>query len=110
IPERWQGLDLCDTDPEAVGKSYAREGGFLTDVERFDAGFFGISTREALSMDPQRRLVLEAPWEALGRAGTRPEALEGSRAGVYLGTMRTDYGSLGQDLDALDGYISTGKA
>ncbi|KJS52829.1 hypothetical protein VM98_28955, partial [Streptomyces rubellomurinus subsp. indigoferus] len=110
FPERWQGLDLFDPDPEAVGKSYAREGGFLTDVERFDAAFFGISPREALSMDPQQRLVLEASWEALERAGIRPEALEGSRAGVYLGTMSTDYGSLGQDLDALDGYISTGKA
>nr|WP_051838299.1 type I polyketide synthase [Streptomyces sp. NRRL WC-3742] len=110
FPERWQGLDLFDPDPEAVGKSYAREGGFLDGVERFDAAFFGISPREALSMDPQQRLVLETAWEALERAGVRPEALEGSRTGVYLGTMSTDYGSLGQDLDALDGYVSTGKA
>ncbi|MFJ9693753.1 beta-ketoacyl synthase N-terminal-like domain-containing protein [Kitasatospora sp. NPDC101183] len=110
FPERWQGLDLFDPDPEAVGKSYAREGGFLDGVEHFDAAFFGISPREAQSMDPQQRLVLETAWEALERAGVRPEALEGSRTGVYLGTMSTDYGSLGQDLDALDGYVSTGKA
>ncbi|MFF0885053.1 SDR family NAD(P)-dependent oxidoreductase [Streptomyces sp. NPDC003456] len=112
LPGRWRGLDLYDPDPEAVGKSYAREGGFLADghVEDFDAGFFGISPREAVSMDPQQRLVLEASWEALERAGIRPEALSESRTGVYLGTMSTDYGDLGRNLDALDGYVSTGKA
>ncbi|MFJ9693752.1 SDR family NAD(P)-dependent oxidoreductase [Kitasatospora sp. NPDC101183] len=111
FPERWQGLDLFDPDPEAVGKSYATEGGFMANVERFDAAFFGISPREAQSMDPQQRLVLETAWEALERAGVRPEALEGSRTGVYLGTMSSDYGNQqGHDLDALDGYVSTGNA
>ncbi|MFF8619354.1 type I polyketide synthase, partial [Streptomyces sp. NPDC015350] len=110
LPERWRGLDLFDPDPESVGKSYAREGGFLDDVAGFDASFFGISPREALSMDPQQRLVLEASWEALERAGIRPGALAESRTGVYLGTMSSDYGDLGRDLEALDGYVSTGKA
>ncbi|CAL9650217.1 3-ketoacyl-CoA thiolase (plasmid) [Streptomyces sp. enrichment culture] len=111
MPSRWGGLDLYDPDPEAVGKSYAREGGFLDGVEGFDAGFFGVSPREAVSMDPQQRLVLEASWEALERAGVRPETLNESRTGVYLGTMSSDYGNQqGADLDALDGYVSTGNA
>ncbi|MFF0171414.1 beta-ketoacyl synthase N-terminal-like domain-containing protein, partial [Streptomyces prasinus] len=75
-----------------------------------DAGFFGVSPREALSMDPQQRLVLEASWEALERAGIRPDALDGTDTGVYLGTMSSDYGHQSHDLDALDGYTSTGYA
>ncbi|MEU9144368.1 type I polyketide synthase [Streptomyces sp. NPDC048349] len=110
LPSRWTGLDLYDPDPEAVGKTYSQDGGFLDGAEDFDAPFFGISPREALSMDPQQRLVLEASWEALERAGIRPDALMESRTGVYLGTMSSDYGHLGRDLDALDGYVSTGKA
>ncbi|WTH66225.1 acyltransferase domain-containing protein (plasmid) [Streptomyces sp. NBC_01546] len=110
LPSRWTGLDLYDPDPEAVGKTYSQDGGFLDGAEDFDASFFGISPREAVSMDPQQRLVLEASWEALERAGIRPDSLMESRTGVYLGTMSSDYGHLGRDLDALDGYVSTGKA
>ncbi|MFF4085174.1 SDR family NAD(P)-dependent oxidoreductase [Streptomyces sp. NPDC001777] len=113
FPGRWRGLDLFDPDPEVEGKSYGCEGGFLADghVEGFDAGFFGISPREAVSMDPQQRLVLEASWEALERAGVRPDELVGSRTGVYLGTMNSDYGDhRAHDLQALDGYVGTGRA
>ncbi|PRH78063.1 hypothetical protein C6N75_16935, partial [Streptomyces solincola] len=96
FPERWRTLDVYDPDPEAEGKSYGCEGGFLADehVERFDAAFFGISPREAVSMDPQQRLVLEASWEALERAGIAADTVAGSRTGVYLGTMNSDRGDL----------------
>ncbi|WP_327364780.1 non-ribosomal peptide synthetase/type I polyketide synthase [Streptomyces sp. NBC_01296] len=108
LPARWAGLDLYDADPAAVGKSYAQEGGFLDGLEEFDADFFGISRREAVSMDPQQRLVLEASWEALERAGLRPDALAGSRTGVYLGAMRSDYDTGNAPLEVLDGYQGTG--
>jgi amino acid adenylation domain-containing protein len=108
LPARWHGLDLYDPDPGAAGKSYAQEGGFLEDLEQFDADLFGISRREAVSMDPQQRLVLETSWEALERAGIRPDVLTGSRTGVYLGCMRSDYDTGNAPLDVLDGYQGTG--
>jgi len=111
FPGRWKTLDIFDPNPGTPGKSYANEGGFLRAIDRFDAGFFGITPREAMSMDPQQRLVLELTWEALERAGIAPGTVSGSQTGVYLGTMGSDY-DLGRraDMSALDGYQGTGNA
>ena len=40
----WDVEGLFDPDPDAVGRSYTRAGGFLHDAAGFDAGFFGISS------------------------------------------------------------------
>nr|WP_322725733.1 SDR family NAD(P)-dependent oxidoreductase [Streptomyces spongiae] len=94
------------------GGSITRRGGFLDGAADFDPGFFGISPNEALVMDPQQRLVLEAAWEALERAGIDPTGLRGSDAGVFVGGTSGDYrlpDDLGRWETAQSGSLLSGR-
>ena len=83
---------------------YVNAGPLLGDVDRFDAGFFGFSARDASLTDPQHRLFLETAWEALEDAGYDPGTYPGS-IGVFGGCeMSTYLYQLAQNPETL-GYV-----
>ncbi|MEV0186456.1 beta-ketoacyl synthase N-terminal-like domain-containing protein, partial [Streptomyces sp. NPDC050625] len=93
-PDRWDAAAVSDADPSAPGGTDIRRGGFLDRIGHFDAGFFGLSPKEAAAMDPQQRLVLELAWEALEDAHVRAETLRSTRTGVFVGAIWDDYAIL----------------
>ena len=109
--ERWDRDALYHADADQPGKTYARHLAFINDVDQFDAEFFGITPREAESMDPQHRILLELSWEALEHAGIPPTQLAGTNAGVYVALCHSDYGHLLLERrDDIDAYSSLGLA
>ncbi|HCV23611.1 MAG TPA: hypothetical protein DGN59_09135, partial [Candidatus Latescibacteria bacterium] len=111
--QRWDIDEYYHPDPDQAGMMYTRHGAFLDDVRGFDAPLFRISPREAASMDPQQRILLEVTWEALERAGMNPRSLEGSSTSVHIGATTHDYTQLllaNADQTPLDTYYATGNA
>lgn len=108
-PDRWDADAFYDPDPSASGRMTTKWGGFVSDVDAFDADFFGITPREAVAMDPQHRMLLEVAWEALEHAGIPPDSLSGTRTGVMMGLSSWDYTIVNIERRAdIDAYLSTG--
>jgi amino acid adenylation domain-containing protein/non-ribosomal peptide synthase protein (TIGR01720 family) len=110
--DRWDPSVFYDPEPGKAGKTNARWGGFLSEIDQFDSHFFGISPREAARMDPQQRLLLEVAWEALEDAGLALEGIAESKTSVYVGISSYDYQNLqaSGDRDKIDVYTNTGGA
>src|SRR5919199_1366796 len=70
--------------------NYVKASPILSDVESFDAEFFGYPAKEAQLMDPQQRLLHECAWESLEDAGYNPLTYSGA-IGLYAGASTNTY-------------------
>jgi acyl transferase domain-containing protein/aryl carrier-like protein len=87
IPAHLRGSDWSDVRAALGNPAANRLGGFLDHIEDFDAGFFGLSPREAVRMSPVHRIMLETVWDALEDSGTPAEAIAGTRTGVFTSCL-----------------------
>lgn len=110
--ERWDNDAIYDPDPLRPGKTHAKTAAFLeNDVRAFDAGFFGIVPREAKSIDPLQRMILEVVYEALEEANIPLETLKGTNTAVYIALGNSDYIQArfrSGNLETMDVYDATG--
>jgi acyl transferase domain-containing protein/acyl carrier protein len=109
--DRWD-RSVFHGDHRRSGRIVTDQGGFLRDVARFDAAFFGIPVREAENLDPQQRLLLESAWHALEDGGIDPQGLRNTSTGVFVGVSYGDYARIlaRGGPERLDAYYSTGTA
>lgn len=111
--DRWNVERYYDAEPGLAGKSIAKRGGFLDQIDQFDPQFFGISPREAPYIDPQQRLLLETAWEAIEDAGQVLDLEKGTDIGVFMGVSHNDYQNIqggGTDRKGISAHSPTGSA
>ncbi|KAK2112409.1 hypothetical protein P7K49_012156 [Saguinus oedipus] len=108
----WPGCPrLC---PELAGcipglYGLPRRSGKLKDLSRFDASFFGVHPKQAHTMDPQLRLLLEVTYEAIVDGGINPASLRGTHTGVWVGVSGSEASeALSRDPETLLGYSMVG--
>src|SRR6476660_4661791 len=111
--DRWNVERYYDPEPGIAGKTFAKRGGFLDQIDQFDPQFFGISPREAPYVDPQHRLLLETAWEAIENAGVVLDCQNGSDIGVCVGISHNDYQGIQStafDHSGITAHTATGSA
>uniref|UniRef100_A0A1A8NNF5 Fatty acid synthase n=2 Tax=Nothobranchius TaxID=28779 RepID=A0A1A8NNF5_9TELE len=116
LEEFWEnlinGVDMVTEDdrrwtPGLYG--LPKRSGKLKDISHFDASFFGVHPKQANTMDPQLRLMLEIAYEAIVDGGLNPTTLRGTKTGVYIGVSGSEAGeAFSRDPEELLGYSMTG--
>uniref|UniRef100_A0A672N4K5 Fatty acid synthase n=1 Tax=Sinocyclocheilus grahami TaxID=75366 RepID=A0A672N4K5_SINGR len=108
----FNGVDMVTEDdrrwkPGLYG--LPQRNGKLKEIDRFDAAFFGVHPKQAHTMDPQLRLMLEISYEAIVDGGINPVSMRGSKTGVYIGVSGSEAGeAFSKDPEELLGYSMTG--
>lgn len=103
---------IFSTDEYEKGKTNSPYGTFLEqDVSLFDADFFNIPPREAKSIDPIQRILLELTYEAFENAGIPSHQLRTKKVGVFVAVGLSDYAQArlrSGHLEDIDVYDATG--
>ncbi|MCY3576464.1 MAG: SDR family NAD(P)-dependent oxidoreductase [bacterium] len=99
----WEGVP---GDPGADDAAY-RTGSFIDGLDSFDAQFFRVSPKEAWTIDPLQRLLLETSWQAVEDAAIDPDRLKGSRGGVYAGLGVSEYRSVIERSGRVGAHLNT---
>ncbi len=100
-------LDMVIPEETDLDDKFSK-GGYLNEIDKFDAGFFRIPPREAKFMEPLQRLFLETAWEAIEDAGYGGDKIVGTKTGVFAGRDHTA-GSLYQYISEPDQMHLTGS-
>ncbi|KYK66347.1 putative type I fatty acid synthase, partial [Toxoplasma gondii TgCatPRC2] len=87
--KRWNHKEFSEGHSER-GTIYVKEGGFIDGIEKFDNGFFKISSSEARRMDPQQRMLLELSHEAFESAGLQAITDDNHKFGVFVGCSSSE--------------------
>uniref|UniRef100_T1E5R8 Fatty acid synthase n=1 Tax=Crotalus horridus TaxID=35024 RepID=T1E5R8_CROHD len=116
LQEFWEnlinGVDMVTEDdrrwkPGIYG--LPKRNGKLKDISKFDATFFGVHAKQAHTMDPQLRLLLEVCYEAIMDGGIDPTTIRGTDTGVWIGVSGSEAAeAFSVDPELLLGYSMTG--
>ncbi|MGA1825407.1 MAG: beta-ketoacyl synthase N-terminal-like domain-containing protein [bacterium] len=112
IPQdRWNWPHYYGDPNTEANKTRIKWGGFMKEVDKFDANFFGISPREANLMDPQQRIFIETVWKTIEDAGYKPSDVAGTKTGLFVGVSSFDYNELIiKHALTIEAHIATGIA
>ena len=102
IPKsRWDHDRYYHADKAAPGKTNQKHAALLKNIHAFDPFFFNISPAEAIEMNPSQKLMLELAWQSVESSTVPFEGIGGSRAGVYIGNIWSDFEHLRKHKNSL---------
>ncbi|KAK0714128.1 hypothetical protein B0T26DRAFT_874079 [Lasiosphaeria miniovina] len=109
--DRFNAAAYNHPNPEKKGTFNSQGGYFIKqDISMFDAAFFDITKKEAESMDPAQRLLLECAYEAFENSGIPKEKISGQKVGVFIGGNYNEHRTANlRDLDHIPSFDATGS-